>query len=229
MENPEEQIINRLSTKSVMKQEIYQKTNETFLLLKKTAREITDDIRRKMSSINRNITVEFSQRGDFQADMKYAGDLLIITMHTNIFEFPKSHEIMKTPYIVDDPTRSYCGVILFYNFLSDSFKYSRVNDAGYLVARLFINREMRYMVEGKRQVGFFYNNFSSEPIDKEVLKKILSSAIVYCIDFDLLTPPYDQVKEITVQEIQESNACMNIKTGKRLGFRFHADHDKIIS
>jgi hypothetical protein len=84
------------------------------------------------------------------------------------------------------------------------------------------------MVEGKRQVGFFYNNFSSEPIDKDVLKRILSSAINYCIDFDLLTPPYDVVKEVSVQEIQDSNACMNIKTGKRLGFRFQADHDKII-
>jgi len=229
MDIPEEQIIQRLSTKSVMKQEIYQKTNETFQLMKKTAKEITEDVRKKMGSINKNIIVEFSSKGEFQADLRYAGDLLMLTMHTNIFEFPKSHEIMKTSYIIDDPTRSYCGVIFFYNFLADSFKYSRINDAGYLVARLFINKEMHYMVEGKRQVGFFYNSFSNEPIDKDVLKRILSSAINYCIDFDLLTPPYDTVKEVTVQEIQDSNTCMNIKTGKRLGFRFQADHDKLIS
>ncbi len=229
MVSPEEQIIKRLSSKSVMKQEIYQKTFETFQLLKKTAKEITDDVRKKMSSISKNILVEYLPKGEFQTDLKFAGDLLMITMHTNVFEFPKSHEIMKTPYISDDPKRSYCGVILFYNFLADSFKYSRLNDTGYLVARLFINKDMYYMVEGKRQVGFFYNNFSSEPIDKEVIKRILSSAINYCIDFDLLTPPYDTVKEVSVQEIQDSNMCMNIKTGKRLGFRFQADHDKIIS
>ena len=116
-----------------------------------------------------------------------------------------------------------------YNFLADSFKYSRINDSGYLVARLFINKEMHFMVEGKRQVGFFYNSFSNEPINKEDIKKILSSAINYCIDFDLLTPPYDTVKELSVMEIQDNNNCMNIKTGKRLGFRFQADHDKITS
>jgi hypothetical protein len=229
MDTPEEQIIQRLSTKSVMKQLIYKNTCDTFKLLKKTAKEITDDVRKKMLLINKNIIVELSDKEEFQTDLKFAGDLLMITMHTNIFEFPKSHEIMKTPYITDDSERSYCGIIFFYNFLADSFKYSRINDAGYLVARLFINKEMHYMVEGKRQVGFFYNSFSTEPINKEVLKRILSSAVNYCIDFDLLTPPYDTVKEVTVQEIQDSNTCMNIKTGKRLGFRFQADHDKIIS
>ncbi len=229
MDPSEEQIIQRLSTKSVMKLDVYQKTFETFQLLKKTAKELTDDVKKKMSSINKNIQSEYLQKGEFQADMKFAGDLLMVTMHSNIFEFPKSHEIMKTSYITDDPARSYCGVILFYNFLADSFKYSRINDSGYLVARLFINKDMHYMVEGKRQVGFFYNSFSNEPIDKDVLKRILISAINYCIDFDLLTQPYDAVKEISVQEIQDSNMCMNIKTGKRLGFRFQADHDKLIS
>jgi len=229
MENPEEQIIQKLSTKSVMKQEVYQKTYETFQLLKKVAKEIADDVRKKMSSINKNISIDFSDKGEFQSDLKVAGDLLILTQHTNVFEFPKSHEVLKTSYIMDDPSRSYCGVIFMYNFLADSFKYSRINDSGYLVARLFINKEMHFMVEGKRQVGFFYNSFSNEPINKEDIKKILSSAINYCIDFDLLTPPYDTVKELSVMEIQDNNNCMNIKTGKRLGFRFQADHDKITS
>ena len=44
--------------------------------------------------------------------------------------------------------RTYCGVINMYNFLSDSFKYNRENDLGYLIGRMFINKENTF-VEGK--------------------------------------------------------------------------------
>ena len=154
-----------------------------------------------------------------------AADLLFITMHTNVFEFPRQHEVMKTSYVKDDPRRSYCGVIHFYNFLSDSIKYNRINDSGYLIARLFINREKYFFVEGKREVGYYYNYFSKGAIDRTKLKDILESTMLYCINFDLLTPPYELVKETSVQDIIDNNNYLRIKTGKRLGFRFQADHE----
>ena len=47
------------------------------------------------------------------------------------------------------------------------------------------------------------------------------------LDFDLLTPPYDQVNQVTVSEVNELNANMQISTGKRLGFRFQADVEDV--
>ena len=47
--------------------------------------------------------------------------------------------------------------------------------------------------------------------------------MLYTINFDLLTPPYDSVKEVSVYEMQTTLDNMKIKTGKRLGFRFQAD------
>ncbi|MBK9765441.1 MAG: hypothetical protein IPO87_19450 [Flavobacteriales bacterium] len=41
----------------------------------------------------------------------------------------------------------------------------------------------------------------------------------------LLAPPYDQVNQVTVSEMNELNANLQISTGKRLGFRFQADGD----
>ena len=35
---------------------------------------------------------------------------------------------------------TFCGIINIYNFLSDSFKYNRESDLGYLVGRIFINK-----------------------------------------------------------------------------------------
>ena len=116
-------------------------------------------------------------------------------------------------------------MINVYNFLADSFKYNRTNDIGYLVARCFVNNEDHFFVEGKRQLGFLYNNFIHDIIDSKKIRSILESTILYSMDFDLLTPPYDNMKEVSVMDIIEVTNAMNIKTGKRLGFKFQVDND----
>ena len=118
-------------------------------------------------------------------------------------------------------------MINVYNFLADSFKYNRTRDIGYLIARVFINRELHYFVEGKRQLGFLYNDFSKAVIDKKAITAIIESAILYCLSFDLFTPPFTTVNEVSVEEIVEASNSMQITTGKRLGFRFIADNDRI--
>lgn len=218
-------ILRKLAEKSCLKYQVHINTIEAFKMLKEIAEEIVKKTAIEISKINKNIKVEFYDKSDFEFQMKFAGDLLVVTMHSNVFEFPRDHDIMKTSYIKDNPSRSFCGIINVYNFLADSFKYNRVNDVGYLVARLFVNTENHYFVEGKRQMGLLFNNFTTETIDKINLTKILETAIVYCIDFDLLTPPYDAVKEVPVLEMIESTTNMMTKTGKRLGFRFQIDKD----
>ena len=118
-------------------------------------------------------------------------------------------------------------MINVYNFLADSFKYNRINDIGYLVARFFLNKDLHYFVEGKRQLGFLYNDFVNEVINSDKIRKIIESSILYSMDFDLLTPPYDTMKVVSVSEVNEVTSAMSIKTGKRLGFKFQADNDNI--
>jgi len=113
-----------------------------------------------------------------------------------------------------------------FNFLSDSIKYERGNDVGYLIARIFINKEKHFFVEGKRQLGFLYNEFEKNKINKKNIRKIIESTVLYTLDFDLLTPPYDEVSQVTLQEKIAETGSSKIKTGKRVGFRFLADSDK---
>ena len=40
------------------------------------------------------------------------------------------------------------------------------------------------MVQGKRQLGFLYNDFVHSTVDKEKLKSIVQSAIIYSLDFE---------------------------------------------
>jgi hypothetical protein len=110
-----------------------------------------------------------------------------------------------------------------YNFLADSFKYNRLNDLGYLISRIFINRESRFFVESKPSLGYKYQNFSNATIDKETLKEIINELIIYCVSFDLFTPPAQAVNEISLHEIQERVQTDRLKTGKRLGFKIQND------
>ncbi len=222
-----ELIIKTLKEKSSMKQDVYSNTLNAFLTLKKTAKQVVLELSKEANAIDKRVIIEYKEKGEFEFELRVAGDLLIFAMHTNIFEFDKGHPVWKSSYIKEDHTRTFCGMINIYNFLNDSFKYSRINDLGYVIGRIFINKENHYFVEGKRQLGFLYNDFVHAVIDEKAIKAMLESTILYCLNFDLYTPPFDAIKEISVQDMQSVSESMQIKTGKRLGFRFQADNDTI--
>lgn len=216
----------KLLKKSSLKSIVYQNTLDAFNDLKHVAQSIREELHTKLMHDNTPINVDFHDKGDFEAEMRFAGDTLLFTMHSNVFEFPRAHDVMRTPYILEDKERSYSGVIHVYNFLTDSLKFNRTNDLGYLVARVFINKDRHFLVEGKHQTGFYFNQFMYEPISTASLRKIIESAMAYCVDFDLLSPPYNLVQEISVSQCYENSQEMKVSTGKRLGFKFQADHQK---
>lgn len=229
MENltPRELILKTLKEKSVVKQDVYKQTVDVFRMLKEVCKDLSNDLKAETASIDKRLNIKFTDKSEFEFELMVAGDILLFYMHTNIFEFDKSHSIWKTSYVRKQEHNSYCGQIYIYNFLADSFKYNRTRDVGYLIARIFINKEAHYFVEGKRQLGFLYNNFAKAVMDKEAVKNIVESAVLYCLDFDLFVPPFENVKEVSVQEMQEASSSMQITTGKRLGFRFLSDSDQI--
>lgn len=225
---PKELILETLKEKSSAKQDVYYQTIAVFKLLKEVLAELAAEYSKDVKEIDKRLIIEYTDKGEFQAELRVAGDILIFHMHTNVFNFDHSHQIWRTSYVNDNNMRSLCGMISVFNFLSDSFKYKRLNDLGYLIARLFVNRELHYFVEGKRQLGFLYNDFVNNQLDKKALKSVVESSILYSLAFDLYSPPYDQVKTVSVAEILETNSTYQIKTGKRLGFKFQADFDDII-
>ena len=216
-------LFDNLVNKSLLKQDVYNKTLNSFNMLKIGMQDLVEKYNAQKSENAKKIPFKFKDRSKFEAELKFAGDTLVFMMHTNVFEFSRNHEVMKTPYIKEDKERSYCGIINIFNFLSDSFKYNRVNDMGYLIGRIFINKEMHYFIEGKREMGFLYSSFGNSVMNQEIACNILESAIQYTVNFDLLTPPYDNLKEVTIQEFITAIDSMRIKTGKRLGFKFQAD------
>jgi hypothetical protein len=220
-----ETILQLLKEKASLKQDVFYKTIDVFRELKQVVKEVADELRPKATAIDKRILVEYKDKSEFEVELRVAGDVLIFHMHTNVFEFDTSHQMWKTSYVKENTGNSFCGMINIYNFLADSFKYNRANDLGYLVARIFLNKDQHYFVEGKRQLGFMYNDFANAILNKEELKKIVESSIVYCLNFDLFTPPFEEMKVVTIAQVLEESSMMTVKTGKRLGFRFQADTD----
>ena len=159
-EDPRSTILRMLGGKSAMKQDVYQRLLGVFAELKTVLSETAEDLDGVMEKQDKRVTVKYTDKGEAAAELKVAGDVIIFHMHTNVFRLDQGHSLWKTSYLQEDELRGYFGVVNMYNFLSDSFKYNRERDLGYLVARLFLNKEGHFFVQGKRQLGFLYNDLA---------------------------------------------------------------------
>lgn len=222
--SPRERIINLLNVKSVIKSQIFDQCLEVFNVLKDVLSEMSNDLNDMLeNSSSRRVRLEYRDRGKFEAELKFADDVLVFSLHTDIFEFDRDHPVWKNSYARNNPYNTYCGVVNVYNFLYDSLKYNRNDDLGYLVARLFINKDKAFFVEGKRQKRQITDQFGKSTLTRDDLVSFVESAILYSLSFDLLVPPYDMVKEVSVGEINVKMEASRLKTGKRLGFKYNSD------
>ena len=153
-------LIEKLSQKASLSQKVFDNTFSVFGRLKEVLHEMSSEIDDALEEEGKDeVKIEYRDRGKFEAQLQIAEDILIFSMHSNVFEFNREHIIWQNSYVRDNRDNSYCGIINIYNFLSDSFKYNRSADEGYLIGRIFVNREMQYFVEGKRQISMKHNNF----------------------------------------------------------------------
>jgi len=210
-----------------MKQDVYENTLKAFRELKTALKDLAFHLQERVGDHDKRLGIEYLERGDFEAELKIAGDVLIFYMHTNIFKLDPEHRVSKTHYAQEDDFRNYCGTISVYNFLSDSLKYSRRNDIGYMIARILVNNEEHFFVEGKGQLGFLFEEFENNVLMPVVIRELVESIVAYTLEFDLLTPPFGEVQSVSVHEILEATKFMTLSTGKRIGYTFQSENEPI--
>jgi hypothetical protein len=216
-----EEIATLLNEKQATRDLIINNARVQFNSFKERVIEFTTLVNKQNSSSE----LSYKLNGDFELQLFFSGEVLIFTLHTDMFMFDDSHFVHNMKYVKEDRSRSYCAIIKVYNFLHDSFKFNRLYDVGYLIGRVFINKDNHYFVEGKRQLGFLYNDFENAEFNAVNQTRLVESCLLYALEFDLLVPPFDEVKEIPLGLKLEQHGNAAIKTGKRLGFRFNADSD----
>lgn len=227
-ESGREEIVRVLKEKTVLKKEVFEKTKLVFQDLKAVIHKVAEELKVEVSKFDESsLNISTVEKGKHEIRLTVAGDTLVFMMHSNVFDFESTHTIHKSSYVKKEKGKAYCGMINVFNFLSDSFKYNRVNDYGYLVGRIFINQDLHYFVEGKKRMGFLFNDFQHSEFNEEAMVAVVEEIIKYCLSFDLLTPPYNDVAHVTVNEVEVASNKMKLRTGKRLGFKFQSD-DKIL-
>ena len=227
VKKPKEIILDLLTDKFSVKKIAFENTFQVFEKIKSDCQKFAIEYNQDLQQNGNDAILHFKDKGQLDAELQFADDLLVFSMHSNIFSFDKSHNIWKSSYLQQSHNAAFCGVINVYNFLSDSFKYNRQNDVGYLIARIFVNKDNHYFVEGKRQLGFLYNDFVNSIIDETAIRNILESCILFTLDFDLLVPDYDNVNNISVAQMIENINNSKTLTAKRLGFKFNVDNNEI--
>ena len=133
-------ILHVLATKSSNKQLVHRNALAVFADLKVLLRETATGLNSQICAIDHSVVIEFVDRGEYEVEIRFSGDSLIFQVHSNAFALPEKHPLRQTPYVQADEKRAFFGLIHVYNFLSDSFKMRRMNDAGMLLSRFFGGR-----------------------------------------------------------------------------------------
>ena len=92
-----------------------------------------------------------------------------------------------------------------------------------MIARIFINKDSHFFVEGDKELGFLFNDFVNQQINKEYMDNIINVAMQYSLNFDLEAPNMNNVRTVSVHEILDINNNHKIKTSKRLGFKLSSE------
>ncbi len=215
--DPIEYIQKLLESKSTAKQVTYKNLLNAFTSLSAEAKRVVAELKTKSQPSDADVTVDFFLVNEHEFDVKLAGDLLVFVLHTNIVTFDESHPVMQDPYIKQTEVNRYFGQIMIYNFMSDSIKFNRVNDPGYLLARLLINHEGRYVIEGGGKLAQVSNKVSDSPITEQELSLLIKLSMSIAIENDLMAPPFPQVQFITLS--QKNEKTQELGGGQKIGFK----------
>lgn len=211
-----------LQEKATLKQGIFRNTVEVFNRLKNLAAGVTDQLSERLSGQEKMLKIEFREVNDYEFHLRFSGDLLIFTMHSNIITFPEEHVLGLSRYMQEDPRRAFFGHIMVYNFMADSFTFNRLEDRGYLVSRLLVNIENHFFVEGVRQFTHAFPDVAQNQLTDVVLQNLVEIAMLVAIENDLVATPY---QEIQVISLGQKLANQMVSTGQKVGFQMRSQSE----
>jgi len=209
-----EAILSLLHSKASVKQAVYRNTLSHFSDMKKIALSIVEELTRRIAGLDRSVEVKYRDSGQFEFQVKLSGDLVVFSMHSNVVTFPDEHLLSSNDYIQAAPRRRYFGALMVYNFLADSLKYNRLNDEGYLIARMFINIEDHFYIEGVRQLNFLYPDITNNVLNNNIFREFIESALIASMDNDSVMTGFEMDKTISVgQKLHQSMVGSISKVG----------------
>jgi hypothetical protein len=213
-----EQVLKLISEKGSTAIDTFNRTKVAFDVFKTELQKLESALRSSVLATDPRVTIGYDDKGKLEVHFHVANDVLVFLMQTHVFNFENSHSIHRSSYAKADSTRTQCGMICIYNFLTDSFKFGRLSDNGILIARVFINKDGHYFVDGNKQLGFLFNNFDNDEITETNINAIINAALTYALESDVLVPEYQNMQITNVQDLS-SRSGVGFESGKGFGFQ----------
>lgn len=212
-----EVILNLLTLKSALKQDVADDSEKVFETLKSIIISELDELKKKVN--DDRIRLSYEDRGKFELIVFVGSDMLVFHLHTNIFRLPDSNPLWGTQYFTSNENNGYFAVIHIYNFLAESYLRNRFDDRGNLIARIMMNHENHFMVEGRGQLGTLFRDPERAILNENYMRLVVQLSFAFALQFDLYLPPYEYLEEITVAQVKEISDNLKISTAKRMGFK----------
>jgi hypothetical protein len=220
-----DRIVELIKMKGKANEQAFTYCRNFFNLLRTHLHKTEQELKSIITTAEPSITIDFEDKGRLEVRFRFANDVLLFFMPATVITFDSGHPLMKTSYIKENPLRSLCGLIYVYNFLNDSLKYNRTGDLGELTARIFVNSENKFMMEGKRQLGVLYNDLSSNEVNEEAVNHIIQQLIIHVLEVDPVVTPFDARPVVPLQEIIDISSPAAMVSGKRFGFVIPGNDD----
>jgi hypothetical protein len=215
------QLLKLLLDKSALKQDIADDCEKVFISFKEKIKIELDTLQKSIT--DPRIRLSFVDKGKFEIHVYIGSDVLVFNLHQNVFRLPDNNPLWGTNYFSRNENNGYFGIINVYNFLAESFLQNRLDDRGYLIARIFINHERHFMIEGKGAIGAHFRDPQHLLLDDQIIGVIVQMVFAYALQFDLYIPPFEYYSEVSVAQIQYIGESLKMQTAKRLGFKMSND------
>ena len=107
------EILATLIKKSNLKQRVFDNTFTAFNLLKECLHEMNAEFDDELEGkLDKRVRIDYRDRGKYEAQIQIAGEMLIFTMHTNVFDFAPSHAVLGEEYVREERDRKSDGLLL---------------------------------------------------------------------------------------------------------------------
>ena len=225
LEANRQQLIDLLMHKSALKQDIADDIEVVFEDLRKLIETEINALKEVIT--DERVRLFIKDRGDHEFHVYIGSDVLVFNLHHNVFRLPDSNPLWGTSYFKNQPNNGYFGTIHIYNFLAESLQQNRLDDQGYLLARIFVNHERHFFIEGKGSLGYTFSDPQHMLLSAEMLQLIAQMSFAYALQFDLYIPPFELMDEVSVGQIYVMGEQLKLRTAKRLGFKMSKDETEI--
>lgn len=206
-------ILEKLQTTTKLKLNLLEETQKVFDACFAICEQLSLDLK---NADAKDIPIKVERINEYEFIFRIGADVLIFILQSNTVRLPDETYISKSKYLKEDVTLRFFGQILIYNFLADTITYGRLDDPGYLICRILLNRENKFYIEGDRKIVYSFPDLEENPMTQEKLRTLVELLTVAALDNDLLAPAFQDIMLITYHQKLEHTSSMG--NPQKIGF-----------